>query len=285
MAKGIDTSASTVATNALQAIPFGSVIGAPLNACIEAQKQAALSSCEFIKEVGLTTDKDGKSKAVYVNFEYRQNGRLVTLTIPLLTIVPIPYLTIRDIDIAFKANISAASSMQTTTRKSTEINTETKISGGFNIGIASAKASFSVGVSSKKDSASTRDSKYSVEYTMDIHVKAGQDDMPAGIAKVLEMLNESIDAVDSNGELHVTENQVVLEDGNPNGIFVTYKNNEGFYAPENISVVDEDDKVVGTTKCKLTVDEIGVLCMFYQAGSYLVKAGAKKIGIQVRTSS
>ncbi len=33
----IDTTPSQVATNALQAIPFGSIIGGPLKACIEAQ--------------------------------------------------------------------------------------------------------------------------------------------------------------------------------------------------------------------------------------------------------
>ncbi len=37
--------------------------------------------------------------------------------------------------------------------------------------------------SSKKDSSATRDSKYSVEYTMDVAVHAGQDSMPAGMAK------------------------------------------------------------------------------------------------------
>ena len=37
----IDTTPSQVATNALQAIPFGSIIGGPLKACIEAQAMAA----------------------------------------------------------------------------------------------------------------------------------------------------------------------------------------------------------------------------------------------------
>ena len=40
----IDTTPSQVATSALQAIPFGSMIGGPLNACIEAQAMAAQTS-------------------------------------------------------------------------------------------------------------------------------------------------------------------------------------------------------------------------------------------------
>ncbi len=35
----VDTTPSQVATSALQALPFGSMIGGPLNACIEALKK------------------------------------------------------------------------------------------------------------------------------------------------------------------------------------------------------------------------------------------------------
>ena len=44
----IDTTPSQVATSALQAIPFGSIIGGPLKACIEAQAMAAQTSWQFI---------------------------------------------------------------------------------------------------------------------------------------------------------------------------------------------------------------------------------------------
>ena len=49
---------------------------------------------------------------------------------------------------------------------------------------------------SKKDSTSTSSSKYSVEYTIDINVHAVQDDMPAGMAKILGILTEAIAAND-----------------------------------------------------------------------------------------
>ena len=283
MAK-IDTAPSEIATNALQAIPFASIIGGPLNACIDAQRQAALTSVAFIKEIGLVEDAEGGYKVIYVSFDYRQKGRLVKLTIPLLTLVPIPYIGIKDIEIAFKANISAASSAQTTDRKSLETSFGMSASVGVNVGIVKASASFNASVSSKKDSSATRDSKYSVEYTMDVNLRAGQEDIPAGTAKVLEMLNESIDSVDVNGELQVTSNQVVLQGGNPNGIFVTYKNPEGFYAPEDIKVVGTDGKALPAGKYKLTEDDIGMLCMFFEAGSYLVQAGKKKIEITVTSS-
>ena len=284
MAK-IDSSASDIATNALQAIPFGSIIGAPLNACIEAQKQAAITSWEFIRDVGLNIDSDGNKKAVYVDFEYRQQGRLVTLSIPLLTLVPIPYIGIKEIDIAFKANISAASSVQTTERSSLDVSAGMSASASVNFGIVKTSMSINASVSSKKDSAATRDSKYSVEYTMDVNVRAGQEDMPAGTAKVLEMLTQSIDAISTDGELNVTETNVVLKNGAPNGIFITYKNPEGIYKPEEISVGDEGGTKVSDDKCKLTEDEVGMLCMFFEAGTYLVQAGKKKTSVYVISKS
>lgn len=45
-----DPTPSQVATNALQGIPFGSIIGGPLRACVEAQEEQAKAAAEFMKE-------------------------------------------------------------------------------------------------------------------------------------------------------------------------------------------------------------------------------------------
>ena len=80
---------ANVAINAMQAIPFSSMIGGPLNACIEAQAMAARTSWEFIKEVGLNTDEKGQKSAVMVAFSFNRGGRMVQLNVPLLTIRPV----------------------------------------------------------------------------------------------------------------------------------------------------------------------------------------------------
>ena len=48
---------------------------------------------------------------------------------------------------------------------------------------------------------------------MDVNVKAGQDDMPAGMAKVLEVLSSSIDSTDTKGEMHASDQVVSLAGG------------------------------------------------------------------------
>jgi hypothetical protein len=274
----IDTTPSLVATNALQAIPFGSIIGAPLSACIEAQAKAAQTSWNFIKEVGLTDTEDGGKQAIYVNFEFRKNGRSTTLSVPLLTIVPIPYLAIKDIDISFKANISASASSSKTTSSSLAIGASMKATAKASIGIASASMEMSASISSKKDSTATRDSKYSVEYTMDVNVKAGQDDMPAGMAKVLEILNQSIDTIDSKGEISISEQNVRLVEGS-GSTYVTYKNPDGYYDPKKLKVYTYTNGTKGeeaTEKCKVDADELGALLTFSASGHYLVEGDESK---------
>lgn len=242
----IDTTPSQVATNALQGIPFAAIIGAPLKAAIEAQTMAAKTSWEFIQNVGLNTDENGQKTAVNVSFDFLQNGKMARLNVPLLTIVPIPYIAINTIDIAFKAKINAESSIHNEVSDHEEVGGKAKASGGGKIfGFAvnfEAEASYS----SKKDSKATQDSKYSVEYTLDIAVKAGQDSMPAGLARVLDILNNSLSVNQPKGELAAN---VYEEDGKLK-LVATYINGDGLFSPKLINIkvddveIDEKERVV-----------------------------------------
>lgn len=189
----IDKTPSQVVTNSLQAIPFSSLIGGPLNACIEAQAMAARRTWEFIQKAGLETDPEtGEKKAVNVSFSFMQGGRMMQLDVPLLTIVPIPYIAIHSVDISFKASISASTSASSEDAESTSKGGGVGMNGGVKTGLFNVDAKFNASYSSKKDSKATSESKYCVEYTMDVAVKAGQDSMPAGLAKILEILGNSL---------------------------------------------------------------------------------------------
>lgn len=198
----IDTTPSTVATSALQAIPFSSLIGGPLDAAIKAQALAAKTSWEFIQQVGLNTDPTtGQKSAVNVTFFYNKGGKISKLIVPLLTIVPIPYIAIDDIQINFKANISASSSTVASNSESTAMDAGGSAKASFGYGPFSVSAEFKANYSSKKDSKSSSESKYSVEYTMDLAVHAGQSDMPAGLSAVLNILQSSITDVGAHGSI------------------------------------------------------------------------------------
>lgn len=268
----IDTTPSQVATSALQAIPFGSMIGGPLNACIEAQAMAAQTSWQFIQEVGLNTNPDtGQKEAVNVSFQFVQNGRVVQLNVPLLTIVPIPYIAIHDIDINFKANISASSSSVSEQSSSSALDVGAEASIGAKWGAFHMDAKMKANYSSKKDSKATQESKYSVEYTMDVAVKAGQDSMPAGLAKVLELLGNTLDISDPDGTLEVSARKLTLTDGKAT-LIATYKNSKGIFEPESIKI----DGVTGK------VSDDSVVFELKEAKTYTVVAGKKKVSVDVQ---
>lgn len=269
----VDKTPSQVATSALQAIPFGSIIGGPLKACVEAQALAAKTTWEFIQNVGINVNPEtGEKTAVNVSFSFIQGGRLVQLNIPLLTIVPIPYIAIREVDINFKANISASSSTTAETNESVSKDAALKASASMRFGCFKMNADMNASYSSKKDSKATSDSKYSVEYTMDVAVKAGQDSMPAGLSKILELLGNSLDVSDPAGTLEVNSNLLLIENGKETvRLIATYKDGSGLLAPDKLAITGTganaaDFKVSGDSKI-IDLPE----------GTYTIKAeGSKK---------
>ena len=219
---------SSKTIGAMNGLPFESIIGGPLSACIKAQTEAAISTVNFIESVGLQQGEGGTKEAVYVAFSYVQNGRRVNVNVPLLTIVPIPYISINNISLDFKVAITGTESShledEDSMSESRELKQEQKKGGGW---LTKRKTSkMTTTVSSKKDSRSTQESKFSIEATMDVQVQAGQESMPAGMAKILDLLSGAMDVVPEKGELMVDgpypEGQdvyVIARYKNPRGLF------------------------------------------------------------------
>jgi hypothetical protein len=178
----------------LVSLPFGDMIGAPLAACVDAQEQAAISTVNFIRRVGFAEKEP--DKVVNVTFRYTREGKSVELTVPLLTIVPIPYIAIDNVNISFKANITGFEEehQSDSDLQCRSENTNSAINyygfGWFNAN--NRRTIMRSSLSTKKDSVSSQDSNYCIEATIDVQVQAKQESMPAGMAKVLEMLNQAI---------------------------------------------------------------------------------------------
>ncbi|MDE1862708.1 MAG: DUF2589 domain-containing protein [Thaumarchaeota archaeon] len=164
----------------LASLPLGSMISGPLNAAIEAQALAADTTVQFIQKVGLDN-----GKVRNVSFTYNTPGGGQTqLDAPILTIVPIPFIRIKDmtVDFVFKINTVAAD----TSKSSTNIGVTAEASGGFGPVKFGIKASFSHEQSSE--------SKSSVDKSAELkmHVNAAQDDMPEGLKIVLSAITGSL---------------------------------------------------------------------------------------------
>lgn len=230
----------------LQGIPFKNLIGGPLSACIQAQNDAAMTSINFINNVCLNEDKEtGEKSAIYVSFSFIQNGRKVVINVPLIAIVPIPYIAINSIDINFKATVNGVECESNEDTYSEEYkrdtNTKSQKRRGFILNKNKKETKINTSFSTKRDSKSTQDSKFSVEATIDVAVHAGQESMPAGMAKILEMLGAAMDLCSPDGELSVNDTTFYAEK-DPNDkskyqkvkVIAQYKTPNGLYDPTNI---------------------------------------------------
>ena len=151
------------ANAALQSIPFGNLIGAPLEACVNAQAQAAKTTYDYISEVGFNVKSEYEWEARTVSFSFMMEGVMKQITVPLLTILPLPYLQIDTVDISFTADVS--------------VNAEGKMM---------AK------VSNATDSEAVKQSSLNFQSQIGIDIKASSaGNMPVGIAKLLDILGNS----------------------------------------------------------------------------------------------
>jgi hypothetical protein len=129
---------------------------------------------------------------------------------------------------------------------------------------------FGVSYSSKRDSSSTQNSRYSVETSMDVKLVIGPDSMPGGISKLLEILNESIEVYNPNGELTVSANRVQLVNGYAI-VSAEYINTDGLLALGEITCTKTEGGGNGVVKFSSNGNNVQML--FNEAGTYIIKAG------------
>jgi hypothetical protein len=164
----------------LNNIDFRLMIGGPLQAAIDAQVASSIATINFIKDIGFDTDGNVKT----VEFKYNKTKsdgttEAATVDVPLLAMLPIPSLRIDTVDINFNAKLN---SVQTTETK-TDLKIGAEAKGGW------GPVSFKVTASYQRSS--TTGFKVEKEYTLNVHVKAVQDEIPAGLEKVLNLLSGS----------------------------------------------------------------------------------------------
>ena len=270
----------------LQGLPFDNLIGGPLNACIQAQNDAAMTSINFINNVCLNEDKEtGEKSAVYVSFSFIQNGRKVVINVPLIAIVPIPYIAINSVDISFKATVNGVESESSSTETEYEskgTKKSTRKTGWFRKKTTTINSTFST----KRDSKSTQDSKFSVEATIDVAVHAGQESMPAGMAKILEMLGAAMDLCSPDGELSVNDTTFYAEKDPNSGqnatkylpvkVIAQYKTPNGLYDPTNIKCENAKEAMVNQ------MDKTMEFMLLPSDKEYIISCGdVQKVSVKV----
>lgn len=307
--------------NLLGKISFDELIGNPLRAAVKAQRDLAKETLSYIREEGIKVDENGQGQITYVTMNFFRDGKQVKMRVPLLTLMPVPRLSISTMSYTFKAKVNAMSGVVASVGSGgTPINAGISTDNGSK-SAASAKPAkdssakgnnektgdkpaassekpaastdnsaassnktatsaagakptiattptMSVGYSSKKDSGATRDSRYSVETTMDISITASEGEMPRGIDRLLGVLDDSTEVIDPKGTLQVSADRISLVN-NYGAISVSYRNGKGAYAPTDVTC----DPIEGEAKPDMLESGDEMLLIFKAKGVYMVSAG------------
>lgn len=300
--------------NLLGKISFDELIGNPLRAAVKAQPDLAKETLSYIREEGIKVDENGQGQITYVTMNFFRDGKQVKMRVPLLTLMPVPRLSISTMSYTFKAKVNAMSGVVASVGSGgTPINAGISTDNGSK-SAASAKPAkdssakgnnektgdepaastdnsaassnrpaasatgakptiattptMSVGYSSKKDSGATRDSRYSVETTMDISITASEGEMPRGIDRLLGVLDDSTEVIDPKGTLQVSADRISLVN-NYGVISVSYRNGKGAYAPTDVTC----EPIEGEAKPDMLESGDEMLLIFKAKGVYMVSAG------------
>jgi len=92
----------------LQELDFKNIIGGPLSACIHAQEEAAQATINYMHEVVFNDLGNDVLEPVPISFIYSTEGGMRKLTMPLIMVVPVPYLQIDVVDFNFQATVTAS---------------------------------------------------------------------------------------------------------------------------------------------------------------------------------
>lgn len=299
--------------NLLGKISFDELIGNPLRAAVKAQRDLAKETLSYIREEGIKVDENGQGQITYVTMNFFRDGKQVKMRVPLLTLMPVPRLSISTMSYTFKAKVNAMSGVvasvgsggspinagistdngsksaasakpakdssakgnnektgdkpAASTDNSAVSSNKTAASATGTKSTISTTPTMSVGYSSKKDSGATRDSRYSVETTMDISITASEGEMPRGIDRLLGVLDDSTEVIDPKGTLQVSADRISLVN-NYGVISVSYRNGKGAYAPTDVTC----DPIEGEAKPDMLESGDEMLLIFKAKGVYMVFA-------------
>jgi uncharacterized protein DUF2589 len=201
----------------LQALPLEYMLGTPLTAAIKAQALAAVTTVDFIEKVGLQEDAQGNLSMRTAEFTFTQPvpdpanpGAMIfqeaKLTVPILSLAPVPFIRISDLNVSFEFKIrditSQASKFEITGKTGFENNTsvETKMgAGGGILGFlggpkvntsVESKTTVTASVSSTYQSTNRQTTDRSATFKMTMN--AVQDAIPEGLNRVLTIFNDAI---------------------------------------------------------------------------------------------
>ncbi len=175
------------------ALSLHQLMGAPLQALVDAEAKAAFATAMFIKEVGFSK-KEGEPEEDFgdlrmVTFRHDKidadgNKRTFKVEVPLLSLVPIPALQIKDADLDFFVKI-VENPKVTKTAEIEDTEKRLRLSGFSESPPRDLKGTIGRaqhGVSRKN----------ALEMQIKVRIRMEQADVPAGLGKLFNLMAENV---------------------------------------------------------------------------------------------
>ena len=171
-------------------LSLAQLIGAPIHALVDAEAQSAMATARFIRAVGFTGDGEGMGdlgELQMARFKRRRRSadggeEDVEVQIPLLSMLPIPALQIKDAELDYTVKIVQTEALP---QRQAEINQlmTTKRQGPLGEPPATLRAAFA-----REQRPGNR---RSVDMLVKMKLRIEQADMPDGLAQLLALASES----------------------------------------------------------------------------------------------
>ncbi|MFN0200532.1 MAG: DUF2589 domain-containing protein [Bacteroidia bacterium] len=170
-------------------LPFGEILAGPMLALIQADTIAAQASAEFIENVGFVNGQAGDNFGAMrmITFTYQKQAigeapQTVTIQVPLLSLIPIPLLQVKDAQIDFGVEISD-------TQSSGLARSQLRTVGGDLLYLDGNRTAMSAILREQTDS----------RIQLKMKVTFAQADVPSGLARLFQVIDQSIVLATSSG--------------------------------------------------------------------------------------
>lgn len=220
--------------SALATLPFSQMLGDPVRACVQAQAEAARVTKQYLNSVTLRTNEAGKQEAVMIAFRYQNGTQMLELSIPLMTLVPLPHFSVDRLDIEFNALVDSFDDKHMT-------------------------CSFA---SSGAQNNSEEQQTITTNHHLKVRLQASQNHMPIGLSRLFTLLDDTIALEQpvrpsSQADLQLNTDRVELFEGSRYLLYPVEP-----VAPEALSWSSSDPSVV-------TVSDLGVVQTHQKGEAYI----------------
>lgn len=203
-------------------LPMGELIGAPLMAAADANHKMAMTQVKFMLDTCFAkTDTGEKTEQGEPKYNYQpvmvdlvlkrpvvttkkakegkdQDTTIDTqtvessITIPLLTLLPLNALAVDDVNIAFNMEVKSSFANEQTQTEKDSFSGEGSFEAKVGYGPFSCSVSGSVSKSSESSSSNTEKYEKSNKATYDVKVHAGQLPLPEGVGVIIQAYADNI---------------------------------------------------------------------------------------------